>query len=89
MRTRYRGPLREDWYSICSKHQNYKADCKLCQTGQWRNRYLRHFGSFIYKNCPKLWRWWANRKNSKSRKFLEKTFPNLNNGGESDTGLPN
>lgn len=77
LKTRYWGPFRQDWYSICSKHQSYAENCYLCEVGQWRNRWGRKFGNLVYQISPRLWRWWANRKSSKSRKFFEKTFPNL------------
>lgn len=78
MRTRFSGPFRQEWYSICSRHQHYSASCGLCQTGQWRNVWRQAAGSWVYDRSPALWRLWANRPHwNGSRTFLEDTFPRL------------
>jgi hypothetical protein len=70
-------PFRQQWFSLCSTHYNGKIGCNRCHAGQWLNTTGHFFGHWIYKLFPRLWRWWANRPNSSSRKFLEKHFPNL------------
>jgi hypothetical protein len=57
------GPWRQEWYSICSAHQNGGPDdeCQLCRAGLWRNCWRQFFGHIVYKRWPRLWRWWANR----------------------------
>jgi hypothetical protein len=56
------GPFRYDWYSICSRHQNYDTDCTLCQKGGWVNHWGQFIGHIFFKLCPNLWKRLANRK---------------------------
>lgn len=77
MRTRGSGIRREDYYSLCSRHREWDETCVACSHGRWRNHWSRMGGSIVYKLFPWLWRWWVNRPNSASRKFLEETFPGL------------
>jgi hypothetical protein len=77
MRTRGRGLFIEDFYSLCSAHREWNPECKRCAAGMWHNRWVHMAGSFVYAVWPWLWRKWANRKNSPSRKFLEEHFPKL------------
>lgn len=78
MRTRGRFLFKEEFYSICSAHMHSEGiDCKLCETGSWHNVYMLKASQLVYKISPSLWRWWANRPNSKSRKQLKEWFPNL------------
>lgn len=76
-RFRYWGPFKEQWYSICSNHRTDREDCTRCSTGMWENIYLLKIRNYFCKHHYKIWYWWVNRKGSKSRKFLEKTFPRL------------
>ena len=68
--TRRWGPFRQDWYSICSAHRNRRADCDLCQTGQWINVCGHILGGMVYKLHKPTWLWWVNRPNSKAKRFL-------------------
>jgi len=79
MKSRYWGPFRQEWYSICSAHMSQPTEgCDLCATGMWHNVLLTRIGSYFHNNHYKLWFWWANRRYfNKSRRFLEKTFPKL------------
>ena len=77
LETRKRGPLRQEWYSICSAHQSRHADCPRCQTGRWVNVWKADFGALVYRVHKPTWRWWANRPKSGSRQWLESVFPNL------------
>ncbi len=58
------GPWRQVWYSICSHHQPFDPECRLCKRGQWVNHWGNVLDGVFYKLTPKLWRWWANRSNS-------------------------
>lgn len=68
-RTRGRGPTKEEWYSICSRHRIYDSECKLCNVGRWVNVWRHACGGVVYAMCPWLWRKWVNRKNSPDRKL--------------------
>lgn len=57
------------WFSICSKHHDYRKDCNLCNTGHMVFMPAHHIGSFVYKVSPKMWRWYANIPRNK-RKWL-------------------
>ncbi len=80
MRTRGWGLWRQDWYSICSQHRDYRESCLRCRTGSWHNRIATKIDSLFFRFCPYGWRKWANRKNSPSRKRLESWFPGLKKG---------
>lgn len=77
MKTRRWGPFRQEWYSICSKHSQHKESCHMCQAGQWINVWKHHIGAAFFRVSPTLWRLWANRPWSPTRRFLEATFPGL------------
>lgn len=72
MAGRFRGKFlkREEWYSICSKHRDYREDCHLCIIGSWHNVYLHKIESFIHDWCYPLWYWNANRPKNKL-KFIK------------------
>lgn len=55
------GPFKYQWYSICSTHYKFDAECQRCMSGHWINCWKHGIGHFIYENDPVLWRWWANR----------------------------
>lgn len=76
-RFRGSGLFKEQWFSICSSHLNPDKNCPRCHAGHWHNVYQSKFSNFVYKWCPRLWRWFANRPNSSTRRRLEKFFPNL------------
>ena len=76
MRTRGYGLKREEWYSICSAH-DYQPGCARCEAGHWSNIVVLRFSGMIYLVWPRLWRWWANRPNSRQRRWLESIFPRL------------
>ena len=69
-----------EWYSICSIHREFNAACEMCNTGRWVNDELHELERWLYEHNADLWREWANRPESESRKFLEETFPNLRVG---------
>lgn len=77
--SRRRGPFRQEWYSICSKHRGGgpDSDCRLCRTGQWHNVHRLKVSGFVHDHAYPVWFWWVNRPNSRSRKFLRSVFPNL------------
>lgn len=77
MMTRGWGPWRQDWYSICSAHMKPQTDCPNCQAGQWINTWNHALGGIVYRLHKPTWLWWANRPNSKTKRFLRKHFPNL------------
>lgn len=56
------GPLRRDWYSICSTHQTSNERCSRCAVGTWKNAWAAAIGRRVYTAFPGLWRWWANRR---------------------------
>ena len=70
-------PLRSRWYSVCSKHFEYREGCELCAAGHYLNSVRIRFGHFFHNHFYRLWHWWVNRPNSKSRRFLEEVFPGL------------
>lgn len=76
-RTRYWGPFKQIYYSICSYHRDYSPTCRLCQYGDWTNVCQRKVGSFVYKRWPNLWRWWANHPLNKEPDFMRKVFPRM------------
>lgn len=43
---------KQHWYSICSRHQEYDEQCKLCNIGSWHNIYLLKICNFIYFTLP-------------------------------------
>ena len=53
---------REEFYSICSKHQKNKSDCDMCSVGSWTNVYKQRIGHLVFRLVPGIWRWNANRK---------------------------
>ncbi len=61
MRTRRKLLKKEIWFSICSRHAVYDENCKMCNTGSWKNAIKYKISLLIYKLFPSLWRWWANR----------------------------
>jgi hypothetical protein len=79
VRSRFWGPFREEWYSICSIHMiNYRENCRMCRAGRWSNVIVRKIGHWFYKHCPRLWRVWANRRwFNGDLDFLESHFPRL------------
>lgn len=52
---------REEWHSICSRHQTPQSGCPLCSRGCWRNVWLGRLSRAIYAVAPRAWRWWQNR----------------------------
>lgn len=52
---------REEWHSICSRHQVPRDGCPLCGRGCWRNVWLGRLSRLAYAVAPRLWRRWANR----------------------------
>jgi hypothetical protein len=81
MRSRYWGPFRQEWYSLCSGHFEYDPDCDCCNAGQWINVWWIHIDGFLYKYFGSLWFWLHNnsfaRHYGSSWKFLKKYFPNI------------
>lgn len=69
---------KERWFSFCSMHFKYEEDCCACNTGSWTNVWKWKIGGLLFKVMPKIWIWWMNRPNSKSRKRIEKWFSTKN-----------
>lgn len=79
--TRGRYLMKEEFYSICSMHRESRSDCDLCQEGTWTNVWTRRVGHLVHDHCYRLWYWWVNRPDSKSRRNLERIFPGLKDDG--------
>lgn len=62
MKSQNWGPFRQDWYSICSRHLEYRSDCDLCQSGVWLNHWIHICSHTFYILFPQTWKWWVNRK---------------------------
>lgn len=77
MRSRGEGNAIEDWYSICSRHIKYDAECPLCQKGRWINRLESQAEHELFERDPKEWRRRANLPDNPGRRFLESVFPGL------------
>jgi hypothetical protein len=71
------GPWRANWYSICSQHFKTDPACRACMAGHYINDWRHAMGKAVHDRCYPLWYWWANRPNSRSRRFLEEVFPGL------------
>jgi hypothetical protein len=56
-------PFSSTWFSFCSAHQRYKANCDLCNAGTWINDIRHAVSSFVFKRWPDFWRWYVNRNN--------------------------
>lgn len=77
MRTRFKGPFRQEWLSLCSQHMHHEPTCELCQAGEWHNRQIRRLDHWIHKCAYPIWFWWHNRPNSRTNRFLRQYFPKL------------
>jgi hypothetical protein len=77
IRSRYWGPFKQEWYSICSAHQGFDPSCPRCQAGHWRSVVVQAIDSTVHRFAYPVWFWWHNRPNSASRKRLKGFFPNL------------
>jgi hypothetical protein len=60
VKSRGRGILKQEWYSICSMHIEHDKTCAMCNTGTYYNIYRVKCSQIIYDNFPNLWRWWVN-----------------------------
>jgi hypothetical protein len=49
------------WYSICSKHRDYKPGCAMCDSGRWGFEPSYKLSGLFYRLAPSLWIRWANR----------------------------
>jgi hypothetical protein len=49
------------WYSICSRHQEYKPSCAMCDAGRWSFEPSAKLSRLFFKLAPGLWVKWANR----------------------------
>ena len=56
------GPWRREWYSICSAHRCFIADCTLCHSGGWHNCWGAAVSRAFFWLAPDLWRRLVNRK---------------------------
>lgn len=77
MKTKGWGPWKCSWYSLCSKHFNFKDNCTLCLSGEWKNNWIVIIDHLWYKYWYFVWFYWHNRYNSRTNKFLRKHFPNI------------
>lgn len=59
---RSRGHLfwKQEWYSICSMHHDYKEDCHICNAGTWENIILIKISGWFHDHFYKLWFWYVN-----------------------------
>lgn len=65
------------WYSVCSIHKEYKSNCHICNVGRWISDDETEFSHWLFVRDPQVWKEWANRPDSESRRFIEMTFPNI------------
>lgn len=49
------------WYSMCSKHRDYRTDCRFCRSGDWRFEPTAKLSRLFFRMAPGVWRRWANR----------------------------
>jgi hypothetical protein len=79
--SRYRGPFRQEHYSVCSKlhrlDSETRSKCLACNAGSWHNVYVHKLDHLVYEHSYATWFWWHNRPRSKSRRTLEGIFPGL------------
>ena len=79
--SRYWGPFRQEWYSICSAHQygSPYSDCDLCKCGRWVPVVDHMISQYFHNNHYKLWYWYVNHDifGYQMRRRLKKWFPNL------------
>lgn len=71
------GPWKKTWFSVCSAHQKYKAECPLCNTGSYLTAWRNWLSSYIYERFPRFWRHWMNRKIHKTERIkmsIEKIY---------------
>lgn len=54
--TRGEGSNKEEWYSICSWHQEFNKDCDMCNCGKWVNVEQHEKDSEIWERNPNEWR---------------------------------
>ena len=84
--SRYWGPFKQEWYSLCSGCSindggGPNSKCPRCSRGMWTGVVYHKISQFFYWHFYGVWYWWQNErpgfKNSSTRKFLRKHFPNL------------
>ncbi|RYE94398.1 MAG: hypothetical protein EOO77_44200 [Oxalobacteraceae bacterium] len=74
-RSRNRGPFKQEWVSICSKHmQDYDEACPRCRAGSWRSTWVRAVDTFLYRHVNTWWVFWHNRPNSRPP-YVAKNLP--------------
>ena len=83
-RTRGSGLNRERWYSICSRHCDYETYCGTCNVGQWVNCFAASLERITFQVSPWLWRKWANRTSSPSKKLHSPARVRLSKRTQSD-----
>ncbi len=59
---------KKEWYSLCSAHQEFNADCNTCKSGRWVNTTGQAISIFIFNISPGFWRWWVNLRKCKNDK---------------------
>jgi len=45
---------KEEWYSFCSRHQEYDKDCDICQHGTWENVWKQKWKQKIFRIWGKV-----------------------------------
>lgn len=56
MRTRYWGPFKQRFYSVCSVHFVRQDSCRMCNAGTWRSEFmLTCVSQPMFKYLPSLW----------------------------------
>jgi hypothetical protein len=56
MATRGEGPLKEEWYSICSMHHERDENCDMCNCGKWINVEEQKKEHELFERNPEEWR---------------------------------
>lgn len=74
--TRGWGPWRQDYYTLSSNLRAPEAD-PAYGFGVWRNRWAHNIDGLVWRFARPVALWWHNRPNSKTRRTLERFFPNL------------
>lgn len=73
-------PYRGEWMSVCSRHREYRPDCRICNAGHWISSEEREFSHWLWEYDKDIWRKWANRTDASGNRIdtrLEEIFPGL------------
>jgi len=56
---------KKEWFSICSIHHEFDADCHMCKVGSWNNIISYKIGGIIFKIMPNIWKYFKNKRRIK------------------------